>query len=67
MREAAGHNKPGKSRTRCTFMQHHIIGFNPDECSCNGGKMTPDLCMEYAREYAHTRYPNQEAIIVLHE
>lgn len=66
-REAAGHNKPGKSGARCTFMQHQIIGFNPDECSCNGGKMTPALCMKYARQYVLTRYPNQEAVIVLHE
>ena len=66
-RETAGHNKPGKSGARCTFMQHQIIGFNPDECSCNGGKMTPALCMKYARQYVLTRYPNQEAVIVLHE
>lgn len=66
-RETAGHNKPGKSGARCTFMQHQIIGFNPDECSCSGGKMTPDLCMEYAREYVRMRYPNQEVVIVLHE
>lgn len=36
-REAAGHNRPGKQGARCTYMQHQVIGFNPDECSCNGG------------------------------
>ena len=66
-REMAGHNSAGKSGTRCTYMQHQIIGFNPDECSCNGGKMTPELCMGYAREYVQARYPNQEVVIVLHE
>lgn len=66
-REAAGHNAPGKAGSKCTYMQHQIIGFNPDECSCNGGKMTPELCMDYAREYVRARYPNQEVVIVLHE
>lgn len=65
-REALGHNKPGKTGARCTYMQHQIVAFNPDECSCNGGKMTPSLCLEYAREYVRTRYPNQEAVIVIH-
>lgn len=48
-------------------MQHQVIGFNPDECSCNGGPMTPSRCMEYARDYIAKRYPNQEIVIVLHE
>ena len=66
-REAAGHNRPGKQGARCTYMQHQVIGFNPDECSCNGGPMTPSRCMEYARDYIAKRYPNQEIVIVLHE
>ena len=66
-REAAGHNRPGKQGARCTYMQHQVIGFNPDECSCNGGPMTPSRCMEYARDYIANRYPNQEIVIVLHE
>ena len=58
---------PGKQGARCTYMQHQVIGFNPDECSCNGGPMTPSRCMEYARDYIAKRYPNQEIVIVLHE
>lgn len=65
-REAMGHNRPGKAGVKCTYMQHQILAFNPDECSCNGGKMTPERCMEYARDYLRARYPNQEAVVVLH-
>ena len=65
-REAYGHNRPGKAGARCTYMQHQILAFDPDECSCNGGKMTPELCMRYAREYVATRYPDSEVLIVLH-
>lgn len=65
-REALGHNVAGKAGARCTYMQHQIIAFNPDECSCNGGKMTPELCMDYAREYAQARYPDNEIAIVIH-
>lgn len=28
--------------------------------------MTPELCMNYARDYLHERYQNYEAVIVLH-
>lgn len=65
-RESLGHNVAGKVGARCTYMQHQIIAFNPDECSCNGGKMTPELCMDYAREYARVRYPDNEIAIVVH-
>lgn len=65
-REAFGHNKPGKVGSRCTYMQHQILAFNPDECSCNGGKMTPERCIEYARDYLRARYPDYEAVVVVH-
>lgn len=65
-REAAGHNAAGKAGARCTYMQHQILAFNPDECSCNGGPMTPERCMAYARDYLLERYPNQECVVVLH-
>ena len=65
-REAFGHNKPGKAGSKCTYMQHQILAFNPDECSSNGGKMTPERCIEYARDYLRARYPNCEAVVVLH-
>lgn len=51
---------------KCTYMQHQILGFLPDECDLNGGKMTPEMCMRYARDYVAERYPNQEVVIVLH-
>ena len=61
-----GHDKPGKAGAKCTYMQHQILGFLPDECDLNGGKMTPEMCMRYARDYVAERYPNQEVVIVLH-
>lgn len=66
-REAYGHNRPGKAGARCTYMQHQILGFNPDECDLNGGSMTKERCMQYARDYVSQRYPNQEAVWVLHK
>ena len=65
-RNAMGHDKPGKAGAKCTYMQHQIRGFLPDECDLNGGKMTPEMCMRYARDYVAERYPNQEVVIVLH-
>lgn len=47
-------------------MQHQVLAFNPDECSCNGGPMTPGRCMDYARDYVALRYPDQEVVSVLH-
>lgn len=66
-REAYGHNRPGKAGARCTYMQHQIIGFNPDECDLNGGAMTPERCIAYARDYVAGRYPDQEVVMVLHK
>lgn len=66
-REAYGHNAPARAGSANTYMYHQVLGFNPDECSCNGGPMTPEKCMEYARQYVQARYPNQEAVWVLHE
>lgn len=65
-RRAMGHDRPGKAGARCTYMQHQILGFLPDECDLSGGRMTPELCMRYAREYVAGRYPNQEVVMVLH-
>lgn len=65
-REAYGHNKPSREGAANTVMYHQVLAFNPDECSCNGGKLTPEACMEYAREYVAGRYPCQEAVWVLH-
>lgn len=65
-REAYGHNAPGRAGASTTYMYHQVIGFNPDECSCNGGKMTPERCMEFARDWVQGRYPAQEAVWALH-
>ena len=65
-REAYGHNAPGKKGAKCTYAYHQVLAFNPDECSCNGGRMTPEACMKYARQYAEGRYGAYEAAWVLH-
>lgn len=66
-RESYGHNVPSRAGAKNTFLYHQILAFLPEEASCNGGKMTPEKCMEYAAEYVQTRYPNQEAVWALHE
>ena len=66
-RAAYGHDRAGRAGAAATYMYHQVIGFNPDECSCNGGKMTPERCMEFAKEWVGKRYPNQEAVWVLHK
>lgn len=66
-REAYGHNKPSRAGSKNTVMYHQVLAFNPDECSMNGGKVTPEFAMAYAKEYVSTRYPNQEAVWVLHK
>lgn len=65
-RESYGHNRPGRAGASCTYMQHQILAFSPDDCDANGGRMTPELCMRYAREYVAARYPDCEALMVLH-
>ena len=65
-RAAYGHNEPGRKGSKCTYCYHQIIAFNPDECDVNGGKMSRDGCMEFAREWVGRYYPNQEAAWALH-
>ena len=65
-REAYGHNRPGRAGARCTYCYHQIIGFNPDECDLNGGRLTPADCMAFAREWVERFYPNQECAWALH-
>ena len=66
-REAYGHNTPCRAGARNTFMYHQVLGFNPDECEMNGGKITAERAMAYAKEYVESRYPNQECVWVLHD
>ena len=49
-----------------TIMYHQILAFLPDECDINGGKLTPEDCMRYAKEYVATYYPHQEVVMALH-
>ena len=45
------------------LMLHQVLAFNADD----HGKLEADDCMAYARDWLAERYPNQEAVIVLHE
>lgn len=66
-REAYGHDKPSRAGAKATLAYHQVLAFLPEECSCNGGKMTPEMCMGFAQDWVRTRYPNQEAVWVLHK
>lgn len=66
-RTAYGHDMPSRAGAANTVMYHQVLAFNPDECDMNGGKVTPELAMSYARDYVGTRYPNQECVWVLHK
>ncbi len=75
-REEFGHNTAARRirdketgelvEARNTTMYHQILAFLPEECDINGGKMTPERCMAYAKEYARKYYPNQEIVFALH-
>lgn len=65
-RECAGHNRASRKGAKNTLMYHQVIAFLPEECDCNGGKLTPELCMKYAKEYTQARYPNQQIAFTLH-
>lgn len=66
-REAAGHDKAARGGAKNTVMFHQVLAFLPEECSCNGGPMTPERCMEYAMEWLESRYPDQQAALALHK
>lgn len=70
-REGFGHNtssRKGKDGrpAKNTILYHQILGFNPDECDLNGGKLSPEDCMRYAKEYIQNYYPNQQVVFALH-
>lgn len=65
-REAYGHDKPSREGAANTVMFHQVIAWNPDECDMNGGKMDEAACMRFAQEWVARRYPDQEAVWVLH-
>lgn len=66
-RDRAGHNIPARAGAKNTIMYHQVLAFLPDEADIYGGKMTPELCMKYAKEYAEKRYPNQQIVFALHK
>ncbi len=66
-RKVFHHDMPSRAGTKNVTILHQILAFLPEECSCNGGKMTPDACMAYAKQWASKHYPNQQVIFALHE
>lgn len=76
-REMFGHNKAARrirdkktgelKEAKNTVLYHQILGFLPDECDLNGGKLSPDACMRYAKEYVQKYYPNQQVVMALHK
>lgn len=70
-REMFGHNKSvrkGKNGEKAenAILLHQILSFNPDECDVNGGQLSPQDCMKYAKEYASSYYPSHEIVFALH-
>lgn len=61
------HDGPARAGAKNITMLHQILAFLPEECSCNGGKMTPDACMAYAEQWLAKHYPHQQVIVALHE
>lgn len=66
-RKVFHHDKPSRAGAKNVTILHQILAFLPEECSCNGGKMTPEKCMSYAKEWVAQHYPNQQVIFALHE
>ena len=76
-RDRYGHNKSArKSRdketgeiieAKNTILYHQVLAFLPDECDVNGGRLTPEDCMRFAKEYASRYYPNQQIVFALHK
>ena len=66
-RKVFHHNKPSRAGAKNVIMLHQILAFLPEECSCNGGKMTPDACLAYAEQWLAKHYPHQQVILALHE
>ena len=75
-RKAFGHDRAARRvrdketgelvQAKNTIMYHQILGFLPDECDINGGKLSPEDCMRYAKEYVQRHYPNQQVVLALH-
>lgn len=59
-REAYGMNSPSRAGARVTYGYHQVIGFLPEDADFNGGKMTAERCMDFAREWVENRYGGNE-------
>lgn len=66
-RKVFHHDKPSRAGAKNVILLHQILAFLPEECSCNGGKMTPDACLAYAEQWLAKHYPHQQVILALHE
>lgn len=65
-RELAGHDEPSRKGAKNILILHQVLAFLPEALEQYGGKLSPKLCMEYAREYAQIRYPHQQILFVEH-
>ncbi|WP_162457451.1 relaxase/mobilization nuclease domain-containing protein [Gordonibacter urolithinfaciens] len=67
-RRAAGHDRPSRRGAANTVMLHQVLAFLPEEADVNGGPLSPEDCMRYAREYASRRgYDAHQVVLALHE
>ena len=66
-RKVFHHDKPSRAGAKNVILLHQILAFLPEECSCNGGKMTPDACLAYAEQWLAKHYMHQQGILALHE
>lgn len=66
-RRLAGHDRPARKGAKNTIMLHFVLAFLPEEADANGGPMTPEACMAYAREFMARRgYDEHQAVLALH-
>ena len=76
-RDRYGHNKSARKsrdketgeviKAKNTILYHQVLAFLPDECDVNGGRLKPEDCMRFAKEYASRYYPNQQIVFALHK
>lgn len=66
MRRKCGHDVPARAGAKNTILYHQVLAFLPDEADFNGGPLSPQDCMAYAKEYMKERYPHQQAAFALH-
>lgn len=65
-RDLYGHNEAARKNSKNTILYHQIIAFNPDECDLNGGSLTPEKCMDFAKEYVSKFYSEYQSVMALH-